>query len=201
MELYEQLTQSDLNRLAELEGIIEKNMKGWLAVGRALLEIRDKHLYSTTHKSFETYVKSRFDVARATAYQYLDGTVVIENIRNCGHDIPLLPERESHVRPLCKLPPKEQPVAWLSALSRAKEKDERVCARHVEWVVRQLRGDSITEQTRTIAHTAKGFPDGFKEAFLSLIQGVRQARESRFKDLDRKKMIEMIDGLKRLLED
>jgi hypothetical protein len=48
-------------------------------------------------------------MARRTAYQYIEASTVTENVRNCAQTVPAT---ESQARPLTKLQPEEQPVAW-----------------------------------------------------------------------------------------
>ncbi len=60
-------------RLIECEAIIKADLKGFLAVGRALADIRDNRLYRETHKTFEKYCKDKWDLGKSTAYQKIDG--------------------------------------------------------------------------------------------------------------------------------
>ena len=47
----------EVARLAELELVIERGQKAFVAVGNALAEIRDQRLYRETHATFEAYCK------------------------------------------------------------------------------------------------------------------------------------------------
>lgn len=60
-------------RLIECEAIIKADLKGFLAVGRALAEIRDNRLYRETHKTFEKYCKDRWDLSKGYATQQICG--------------------------------------------------------------------------------------------------------------------------------
>ncbi len=196
-----QLSMNEINDLDRLERVVEDNMVSWMKVGFALREIRDRKLYRMSHATFEQYTKERFDCARSTAYQLITGVEVIENVRNADKTCPVLPEKESLARPLAKLEPEEQAKAWDMAINRAKESGaDVVMSKHVVWAVDLLRGNPQPRTRNMIENSIGTLPDIFKKAFEDLIQSIRDARKNRFEGVDRKKMIKIIDGLKRLLE-
>ena len=67
--------------------------------------ILSRHGGYETHKTFEDYCRDRWDMKRSTAYQMIDSYSVVENVRNCGQNIPF---NESQARPLTKLEPEQQ---------------------------------------------------------------------------------------------
>lgn len=71
---YRQYATND-TKLEWLEGVIQKNLVAIYGVGRALMEIRDKGYYREVlgFETFEEYCRKRWDIARRTAYQYIDG--------------------------------------------------------------------------------------------------------------------------------
>lgn len=75
------LSAAEAQRRAELEAVITKNMGGFLAVAYALREIREKELFRTTHKLFGLYIKDMWEMARSTAYQYIDAANVVDTVR------------------------------------------------------------------------------------------------------------------------
>ena len=50
------LTQQEETLFAELEAVIEANMKGFVLVGMALAKIRDQRLYRIQYPTFEDYL-------------------------------------------------------------------------------------------------------------------------------------------------
>lgn len=80
------------------------------------MEIRDKNLYRVEHTTFEGYCKDKWNLARSTAYQMIDGAKVAANVRQGGHSGPTT---ERQARPLTKLPPEQQPAAWAAAVEKA----------------------------------------------------------------------------------
>jgi hypothetical protein len=126
------LSAADKRTLEGYERIVEKGMKAFVEMGEALRAIRDGRLYRAEHATFEEYLKGRWGLARATAYQLIGASEVVENVRNCGHDT--LPANESQARPLTKLPPEEQADAWQEAVEVSEGKPT---ARHVEEAVQR----------------------------------------------------------------
>lgn len=74
------LTPSQRLHLQACEAVIEKGIKTFVAVGKALSEIRDDRLYLETHTSFEAYAKERWNLTRPRAYQLMDHSKTVEAI-------------------------------------------------------------------------------------------------------------------------
>jgi hypothetical protein len=78
-------TEADLSRetLHELEAIIESSLQSYVAIGTALRAIRDGRHYrkDNPRMTFEQYCAERWNFARQTAYDYLKGSLVAENVR------------------------------------------------------------------------------------------------------------------------
>ena len=60
--------------LESLEKVIESGVESFLATGSALKEIRDQRLYREGFKTFEAYVKARWEFDRSRAYQLIDAS-------------------------------------------------------------------------------------------------------------------------------
>ena len=59
--------------LDRLEGIIERGLETFLAVGEALLRIRDGALYRASgYRSFSQYLAQRWHLTRQRAYQLME---------------------------------------------------------------------------------------------------------------------------------
>lgn len=88
--------------LSELEAVIETGMTGFMAVGSALLEIRERRLYQERgYTRFEDYFAERFEISRPRAYQLMNA-VTAHTAMSTFVDIPL-PTREGHMRELTSL--------------------------------------------------------------------------------------------------
>lgn len=129
----------DKERLAELEGVIQRNLQSFYEVGRALMEIRDNRLYQHKngggYETFEAYCKETWDFNRAHAYRLMDSAKVIEVLSPIGD---MKPTTESQARPLTRLNdnPEKQREAWTRAVETAPE--GKVTAAHVQKVVREM---------------------------------------------------------------
>lgn len=128
------LTKSEESRLSELEATIGHGLNTFVEVGSALAAIRDSRLYRAEYGTFEEYCDKRWRFARRTAYQYIEAAEAAENVRNCAQ---VAPARESQVRPLTRLEPDQQRVAWSRANEIAEAEGTPIRARHVEEAVQE----------------------------------------------------------------
>ena len=140
------ITAAESKRLVELEEIIEKGVGTFLRVGEALAEIRDSRLYRIEHATFEDYCREEWQMARRTAYQFIDGAVAAENVRHGAH---VEPTNERQVRPLTKLEtPEQQREAWTVATETAAAEGKPVTAKHVETAVEKVQEQSAPKAER-----------------------------------------------------
>ncbi len=97
-------------RLAHLESVIKKYRQDFYSVGKALKEIRGgRHYQKLSFKSFESYVRVRWDMGRSHAYRLIEAVAVIDNLSPIGD---VLPKNEAQVRPLAKLDQFSQRRVW-----------------------------------------------------------------------------------------
>jgi len=109
----DQLDIAERARLQELESIVEHGLQTFYEVGKALNEILVQKLYRETHKTFEAYCLEKWNIARRTAYQFIEAALVMENLCAIAH---ILPRKENQVRPLTKLSPELQIKIWQEAV-------------------------------------------------------------------------------------
>lgn len=124
-------------RLAELERVIDTNLRAFYEVGYALREIKERALYKAQgFNTFDDYCVQRWDMHRAHAYRLIDSSNVVSNLSPIGD---ILPERESQVRPLARLPPEQQREVWQKILQGAEDK-AKITAKLVEDTVASVTG-------------------------------------------------------------
>jgi hypothetical protein len=105
-------------RLAQLEAVIKNYRQDFYSVGKALKEIRDgRHYHRLSFKSFESYVRIRWDMGRSHAYRLIEAASVIDNLSPIGE---LLPKNEAQIRPLTKLDAFSQRRLWRDFLKTGK---------------------------------------------------------------------------------
>ena len=80
------------------EATIERGVRTFLEVGRALGAIRDGRLYRETHGTFEAYCRERWRMDRTYAHRYIDAARVCEMLPTGN-----TPANEAQVRPLTKI--------------------------------------------------------------------------------------------------
>lgn len=106
------LTTEEKIRLHQLERVVEKHLDSFLAVGKALAEIRSSRLYRQHFPTFEQYVKERWGLARSRADELIRSTSCAELLAANGVELPAN-TTEAVVRPVSMLPsPELQVQAW-----------------------------------------------------------------------------------------
>ncbi len=174
-------TPVSTNRLLQLEEVIKGGLKSFIDVGAALAEIRHSKLYKLLgYKSFSSYCEERWGMVRRNADRLIKASVVVENISSStdreiienethGSQKALLtsksqkiptPCNERQIRPLTKLKPQLQPVAWHRAALTAP--DGKITERHVKKVVKEMLAeqyeDSIVENPPELPTLKIGSP-------------------------------------------
>ena len=195
-----ELTTGEIGRLEELETVIAENFQGFYAVGCALAEINSSRLYRVTHVTFEDYCRERFEIARRTAYQYIEAKEVMDNVRH-GAQTKLLPLNERQVRPLARLEPDAQVLAWKKVVESA-SLEHGITAKHVSEVVSELIGEKLTKKAEKITKDIEPVVSKeFSGVMWSLIDVVREEVKKPLKVKTRKIMIESLQRVEKLLED
>ncbi|MFN6569892.1 hypothetical protein [Dendronalium sp. ChiSLP03b] len=145
-----ELTEQEQSDRLHLERQVEK---AFYLAGKALMELRDRKLYRSTHKTFEEYCRERFGFERRYPYRLMESTVVVDNLmkmcpNRTQNDLSadtstpdssegqVLPINEYQLRPLIPLEPEVQREAWQQAV---KEVDGKVpSGRIVKDVVQRI---------------------------------------------------------------
>lgn len=113
-------------RLVELEGTIQGGLDSFVAVGQALLEIRDSRLYRFGHGTFEDYCKARWGISRSRSYQLMDAAAVSTVVDT---------DSEAQARELAPVMRSEGPDAarevWAETVARSEGKPTAAVIREV----------------------------------------------------------------------
>lgn len=126
-----------IQRLTELENIIERGLKTFVDVGNALLEIRDGRLYQGEYGTFEGYCRDRWNISRPRAYQMMEAASVVSNLSTIVDK----PINESQARPLTRFndEPNLQREIWQEAIDTAP--NGKITAAHVQQVANEYVDD------------------------------------------------------------
>jgi hypothetical protein len=123
----EELSKEEESDRNLLERKVER---AFFEAGKALMELRNRRLYRSTHRTFEEYCRDRFGHSRQKSNYLIAAADVYENLtticcQNSGIDdlttnsSQILPTSEGQVRPMTKLEPQEQWEVWQTAVEVA----------------------------------------------------------------------------------
>ena len=199
------LSVREKKRLAELEDVVTRNFKAFYDVGCALREIQQSMLYRETHHTFSDYAKDLWDMARRTAYQYIEAVDVVDrliplsselkNVRNCAQD-DVIPQNEAQARALVRYPEDKQIEIWREAVKTA---DGRITAAHIKKTAIQLHGKVVKERIGKAKQNPKQpaikMSDGFRAAFNALLDAINEEREAEWKNTSREEVLRHLEGL------
>ena len=107
------LKPSDKSRFRALCNVVDKAIEHWYHAGLALIEIRDSKLYRDDFKTFEEFVRERFDIQKSHAYRLIEAAKVKSICEEKDLDVPL---RESHCRVLADVPEDKIPEVVEAAM-------------------------------------------------------------------------------------
>ncbi len=111
------LTVEEESARLHLEKKVER---AFYEAGMALMELRNRRLYRSTHATFEEYCRDRFDYTRRRPYQLIEAAEIYDNLsEKCVKFLHILPTKEGQVQPLTQLDREEQPLAWETAVEEA----------------------------------------------------------------------------------
>lgn len=75
--------------------------RAFYEAGMALMQLRDRRLYRTTHSTFEEYCRDPFGYTRRRPYQMIEAALIYDNlIDKCAKILHILPTKEGQIQPL-----------------------------------------------------------------------------------------------------
>nr|WP_321466791.1 hypothetical protein [uncultured Desulfobulbus sp.] len=148
------LTQAEHTRLTALESIIRENFLAYVAVGNALLEIRESRLYRNDDgRTWEGYCRELWDMSFQYADRLISASRVIENLTPIGVrddgsiDWDLMPANESQARELARLEPEEQKQVWGQLIESKRiipsQQPLKLTAKTVKNAVKTFKGEQV----------------------------------------------------------
>src|SRR4051794_11145636 len=109
---------SDL--LAKQEAIIKRGEQTFLAVGEALMTIRDERLYKTAgFKTFDLYCRERWGWSKVRSIQLIGAAKAVTTVTNP-------PANERQARELARVPESKRENVWRETNRRAKAGKKKV---------------------------------------------------------------------------
>lgn len=154
----EVLTLSEVQRLGELEQVVETGLTVFVNVGNALLEIRDSRLYRQQFATFEAYCRERWGLKERRAYQLLDAAEVVKNLA-CTM---VQPTTERQARPLTRLEPEVQREVWQDIVATIAP--DQITAKIVEEQAKAA--EPLNEAVKAVKEELKPEPATAQQQFL-----------------------------------
>ena len=196
------MSKTEVKRRTELEGLIHKNFKVFYDVGCALREIQQRRLYRNTHRTFSAYCKELWDMTSRSAYRYIEGANIVDNVRNCaqseitGQNVTNWsqnssePQNESQARALAKFDPDRQRIIWLEAVKTAPK--GKISAAHIKKTARILHFEQVRKTIQKAKENANQAPkinEHFRRTFSDFLDAINIERASEYRDTDRKEVV------------
>ncbi len=203
------LSAREKMRLAELEGVIRENFMGFVAVGLALAEIRERRLYRTEQgRTFDAYCREIWEMQRMYAHRLISAAKTVENVSNWIQNNPQLPEitlpqNEAQARELARLDSEEQCRVWLKVVEEAKE-GKPITARRIRNTIKERHGELFEKAKREIERRS----DGTRKNGIRRSKEMRQVWWAFWEQVDRERLANwrhtsrraLFDDIRRLLE-
>ncbi|WP_225226244.1 hypothetical protein [Komarekiella delphini-convector] len=171
----DELTDSEQSERLYLERRVER---AFSEAGKALMQLRDRRLYRSTHKTFEEYCKDRFGFERRHSYRLIDASAVVDNLiqmrpngtqaetelseqQMCPNGLQILPTSERQVRPMTKLEPSQQQHVWQAAVQEAggKAPSGRIVTNVMQRIIERTKVPNTYQLSEVCQITVKDNPD------------------------------------------
>lgn len=214
------LSPAEQNRLSALETIIRENFLAYVAVGNALLEIRESRLYRTDGgRTWEGYCRDLWDMSFQYADRLISASRVIENLTPIGVqadgsiDWELMPANESQARELARLEPEEQKQVWGQLIESKRiipsQQPLKLTAKTVKNAVKAFKGEQVggairqagkTIKPRKTAETARQSAE-FIQAWESFLEQIEVERQAGWKNTARVTVFTTLTNLAKVVGD
>ncbi len=102
------LSPLDLDSLERLCRVVDASIATYREAGAALTEIRDRQLFRATHRTFEDFCKSRWEMTPQHAGRIMAAAALALKLEPTGS----IPRTERLARPIVGLPENEQLATW-----------------------------------------------------------------------------------------
>ena len=123
MSLENRLNNLQKQEFKDCELVIDDGLKGFISVGNALAKIRDEKLYRENYDSFESYIKTRWQMNRDYAYKLMAGSEIAVRVDGVNN--------EFQARELNRVPYTEQAKVMERAVNNAKLEGRGVTAKDI----------------------------------------------------------------------
>lgn len=113
------LTPEDAQLRIEMEKVVDAKINDFFDVGCALLTIKSKKLFLSTHDNFHLYCKERWDYGRSYANKLIGSAERIQLLPEGA----VKPRNEFQMRPFLQMKKEEFKKKWLAIVGEVGEKN------------------------------------------------------------------------------
>lgn len=191
------MTTAELSRLNELEATVKKGFTTFIEVGLALKEIQSSRLYRKKHGTFEAYCKDTFEVAKRTAYDLIEASSVVQNVRNSAQ-IGWEPKNQSQAQALKDVAPEDLEEVCRIISMAAQERDIEITAALITRVVAEFAGEQAKvklQRTRQQINNDPTITGEFGAAFDSILSHIEDFNRDGSLRPRRKVIIERLQAI------
>ena len=135
------ITESEVSELKRLESVINRGKKAFLEVGAALKEVRDRHLYRASHKTFAAYVEEKLGFKRRYAYNLIESAEAVGNVQHAAQNFQIDNARQA--TELAKAPEEKREAVVERAVEIAEERGKRPTAEIIKEARQELCVDPV----------------------------------------------------------
>lgn len=219
----ELLEPEESERLNQLETIIKLDIKGFLRVGMALKEIKERRLYRGKYATWKQYLREEWDISRGYAHYQIASYDVVENLKSLSenvhhgehfeNNIPeydpeesypvsdfVLPRNERQARPLTLLPPEQQVAAWKKVLKMTNGKVTALAVTKVVQDILCTKREEERQETQKKMAKDVSVPEDFSVQFTRICEILALYRKAGWDGFNRKKALEYIEAIKSYLK-
>lgn len=190
------LTKAEKVRLQQFEKRIGEGLASFVAVGKALSEIRAGRLYREKSDTFEDYCERWWDMDASYAYRHINAAKCFESLQAKLPKGAILPRNEAQVRPLVeRLMPEKWVKAWEAVI--ADTKGVNLTAGAVEEVIQRLDGSSSQAKPEVCKKMRLNVPKEAMAKIVTLVTKALRKEKATVTDL-RGVLTQVRDDLKRL---
>ncbi len=192
------LSKGEKERLDYLLVVVDENIKGFLKVGAALMEIREGRLYRETHLKFETFCSDIWDMSRRNADRLISAKEVTDNLRPMG----LVLGNERQARPLTSLETEDQITVAERILTIKEKYETKITASLISLEVRKFLGQKIIEKEREIKKRVARdsvVSTDFKKGFNVFLEHIQFAKEDGWNETSKQATLKYLDEARELI--
>lgn len=115
---FNKLSNDEAADLSRCEEVVRQHFRSYFETATAIREIHDRKLYRAEFETFEAYCEQRLGISRQYAHRILVAGEILENVLRPLGNI-RMPENESQIRPLIRIPREKIPAVWRRVVKKA----------------------------------------------------------------------------------